>query len=143
MKVKKIIIIGFISTLLLMIVLLFLFQKTNMLENKMEQLDTISLTDWKNNYDNEKEFIIVDVRTPEEFEEGHIENSININFYESNFEDQINNLDKDKKYLIYCRSGARSSKTLELMKELNFNEVYDLQGGFINWNLAGYKITYN
>lgn len=126
-----------------MIVLLFLFQKTNMLENKMEQLDTISLTDWKNNYDNEKEFIIVDVRTPEEFEEGHIENSININFYESNFEDQINNLDKDKKYLIYCRSGARSSKTLELMKELNFNEVYDLQGGFINWNLAGYKITYN
>ncbi len=126
-----------------MIVLFFLFQTTNTQENTMKQLDTISLTDWKNKYDNQDDFIIIDVRTPDEFEEGHIENSININFYESNFEDQINNLDKGKKYLIYCRSGARSSKTLEVMRELNFNEVYDLQGGFISWNLAGYEITTN
>lgn len=143
MKFKKRIIVGFIIAFLLTIVFFSLFLTLNQEQNKMKNLNTVPLSEWKSLYDNDKSFVIIDVRTPNEFEEGYIENAININFYDSNFKEQLNKLDKNKKYLIYCRSGARSSKTLEMMKELNFNEVYDLQGGFLSWSSAKYKIINN
>jgi rhodanese-related sulfurtransferase len=122
----------------LVTILLFLFLN-NSNQNKMELL-TIPLNEWKNIYDNNGNSIVIDVRTPEEFNEGHIKNAININFYDTNFKNQLNNLDKDKKYLIYCRSGARSSKTLDIMRNLEFNEVYDLERGIIVWNNANYNL---
>lgn len=105
----------------------------------MNELKTVSLSEWKTIYENNKdnqEYIILDVRTPEEYNTDKIEDSININFYDPNFKEQLNQLDKNKKYLIYCRSGSRSSKTLSLMKELKFVTVYDLDGGIIAWNDA-------
>jgi rhodanese-related sulfurtransferase len=123
----------------LLIIFLFLFL-SNSNQKSMETLDTISIDDWKNAYDNNKDYVVLDVRTPEEFNEGHIGNAININFYDTNFKEQINNLDKTKTYLIYCRSGARSSKALNLMTGLQFIKVYELGGGIIAWNNAGYKL---
>ncbi len=76
-----------------------------------------------------KNYIILDVRTPEEFQEQHLKNAINIDFYDSNFEQQLQKLDKNKRYVIYCRSGARSAIVLKWMKKLGFKEVYNIVNG--------------
>ena len=86
----------------------------------------------QNNRDN-PDFVIIDVRTPEEFTDGHIENAININFRSEIFRDKIDNLDKNKTYLIYCRSGRRSADALDIMRELNFREIYHMSGGILEW----------
>lgn len=78
-------------------------------------------------------FAILDVRTPKEFRSVHIENAININYYAETFQDDLNELDKTKTYLIYCRSGARSGRTLDLMKILKFKTVYNMTGGMLQW----------
>ena len=82
---------------------------------------------------NNPDFVIIDVRTPEEFAEGHVENAININFRDENFRDEINKLDKNKTYLIYCRSGRRSADALSIMEELNFMKIYHMSGGILEW----------
>lgn len=73
--------------------------------------------------------VLVDVRTPAEFEEGHIKDAINIDFENSNFEQEIQKLDISKTYFIYCRSGNRSGQAMGIMKRNNLQNVYDLQGG--------------
>ncbi len=87
----------------------------------------------QNNQDN-PDFVIIDVRTPEEFGAGHIENAVNIDFYSEAFRDMLNALDKNKTYLIYCRSGGRSGNALNIMAELDFTEVYNMSGGIIAWD---------
>ena len=82
---------------------------------------------------NNPDFVIIDVRTPQEFTEGHIESATNIDFYAETFRNTLNNLDKNKTYLIYCRSGGRSGSTLDIMAELNFKEVYNVLGGILSW----------
>jgi rhodanese-related sulfurtransferase len=79
---------------------------------------------------------ILDVRTPEELSEGKIEGSININFYDRNFRDQVAKLDKAVPVYVYCRSGARSQQAMEIMRELGFTVVYELKGGYMNYNKA-------
>jgi rhodanese-related sulfurtransferase len=86
---------------------------------------------------NNPDFIIIDVRTRQELTDGHIENVINIDFYSETFRDELNNLDKNKKYLIYCRSGNRSGSALDIMAELNFEEVYNILGGILSWEAEG------
>ncbi len=92
------------------------------------------------NQDN-PDFVIIDVRTPEEFAEEHIENAINLDYYSKTFRDELNKLDKNKKYLIYCRSGNRSGKALDIMAELNFREVYNILDGIIAWKAEGLPTT--
>ena len=86
-------------------------------------------------------FIIIDVRTPEEFAEGYIEGAINIDFQSENFRGQIDKLNRDNKYLIYCRSGNRSRGALEIMVEMDFKEVYHLSAGIVKWVDEGYPIA--
>ena len=92
------------------------------------------------NKDN-SDFIILDIRTLEEYESGHLENSIRIDFYSDDFEEQLDKLDKNKTYLIYCRSGNRSSKALNIMHELGFKEVYHISGGINEWTEEGFPIV--
>jgi rhodanese-related sulfurtransferase len=87
------------------------------------------------------DFVILDVRTPEEYEAGHLENTINIDFYGDDFEKELDALDRDRVYLEYCRSGGRSRSTLEKMKRLNFREVYNMDGGFMTWERKGYPFV--
>jgi rhodanese-related sulfurtransferase len=87
------------------------------------------------------DFIIIDVRTPEEFEDGHIKNAVNIDFRSENFRSQISDMDRLKKYLIYCRSGNRSRGALDIMTELGFKEVYHLTVGIIGWLEDGLPIA--
>jgi rhodanese-related sulfurtransferase len=77
---------------------------------------------------------LVDVRTPEEFNEGKIENAQNIDFYANDFKSKIEALDKSKPVFIYCRSGGRSAKAANIFKEAGFKEIYDLQGGYMNYS---------
>jgi rhodanese-related sulfurtransferase len=78
-------------------------------------------------------FIILDVRTPGEFQSGHVNDAINIDFYSKTFRDKLNKLNKDNIYLIYCRSGNRSNKTLDMMKSLRFTHAYNMVGGITRW----------
>ena len=87
---------------------------------------------------NNPDFIIVDVRTPAEFIDGHIEDALNVDFNSGSFESEISKLDRAKKYLIHCRSGVRSRGALDIMVELNFREVYHLYEGIIGWDKEGY-----
>ena len=89
---------------------------------------------------NNPDFEIIDVRTTEEFAEGYIENASMMDFYSETFQNELGKLDKDKTYLIYCRSGNRSGKTLDVMYELNFREVYNMLGGITRWTSEGLPI---
>lgn len=78
-------------------------------------------------------FVILDVRTPGEYNPQHLEGAINRNFYDSDFDAQLDALDKNKMYLIHCKSGGRSGVTLGKMETLNFAQVYDMLGGMNQW----------
>ena len=84
-------------------------------------------------HENDTNLVILDVRTLEEFSEEHIEGAKNIDFYSPDFENQLNKLDKEKKYLIYCASGGRGTKAMKKMENLGFMEVYNIEGGFMLW----------
>jgi len=84
-------------------------------------------------HNSDADFVILDVRTPAEFGQGHIKNAINIDFYANTFRSQLEKLDKQKMYLVYCRSGNRSGKTLPLLKQLDFQHAYNMQGGIGQW----------
>lgn len=86
------------------------------------------------------DFVLLDVRTPEEFTEVKIAGSENIDFYETAFADNIANLDRDVSYVVYCRSGNRSGQTLELMRQLGFTDVTDVSGGIVAWHEAGLPV---
>ncbi|MDX2174581.1 MAG: thioredoxin domain-containing protein [Bacteroidota bacterium] len=79
---------------------------------------------------------LIDVRTPEEFSEGHLKGAVNFNINADDFETEIAKLDKHKPVLVYCLSGGRSSSAAEVMGENGFMEVYNLQGGIMKWNAA-------
>ena len=83
---------------------------------------------------------LVDVRTPEEFKEGYINNAENIDFFSPTFSEDIKKLDKNKPILVYCRSGRRSAKCTKILLEAGFVEVYNLQGGILKWKQEGFKI---
>jgi len=86
------------------------------------------------------EYMIVDIRTPEEFQAGHVKGAINVDFYSPDFKSKVAKLNRNKKYLYYCRSGHRSGQASALAKELGFNVAYELKGGINAWQEAGYKI---
>ena len=89
---------------------------------------------WKSQLDSDNDYILIDVRTAEEFEELRIPGSINIDFYNpSNFIEQLQKLDKNRSYYVYCRTGSRSANTCELMKEMGFTNSYNLMGGITEW----------
>lgn len=76
---------------------------------------------------------LVDVRTPQEFEEIHIANSQNIDFKSPTFDEDISKLDKKKPVILYCKSGNRSAKCAKKMKAAGFEKIYDLEGGISKW----------
>jgi rhodanese-related sulfurtransferase len=87
------------------------------------------------------DFVILDVRTPSEFSSGHIARATNIDFYAPDFKDQVNKLDHNKRYLVYCRTGARSAQATQIMLELGFKNLWNLTGGIVQWTTDGYQTT--
>ncbi|TDU40487.1 rhodanese-related sulfurtransferase [Gelidibacter sediminis] len=101
--------------------------------NATAQSEVLTATEFKTAI-SKKKVQLVDVRTPDEYAEGHIENAVNIDYYRDDFSSAFNNLDKDKPIYIYCRSGNRSGKAAIILSDLGFKEIYDLKGGFSNYN---------
>lgn len=79
---------------------------------------------------------VVDVRTPEEFDNGHLPKAKNINWNGNNFETKIGGLDKAKPVFVYCLSGGRSGSAAKKMRGMGFREVYELDGGILKWRGA-------
>jgi rhodanese-related sulfurtransferase len=90
---------------------------------------------------NNTNFVIIDVRTPEEYAAGHIDNATLIDFYAENFKTEIGKLDRAKTYFLYCRSGNRSGQAQDIMKEMGFISVYNMTGGITDWQAAGYGVV--
>ena len=87
------------------------------------------------------DLVILDVRTAEEFQEGHLEGAVMLDFYRDDFADELAKLDPDVPYVLYCRSGNRSGQTLAIMDSLGFTEVTEVDGGVINWQTAGLPLV--
>lgn len=81
-----------------------------------------------------KEIQLVDVRTASEFNNGHIDNALNIDVNSADFNTETQQLDKSKPVYIYCQSGKRSSNAAKKMESLGFTKIYDLRGGIVSWN---------
>lgn len=77
---------------------------------------------------------LVDVRTPEEYNQGHIKNAQLINYFSKDFKKQVQQLNKNKPVYVYCKSGRRSTKAANILHELGFTKIYNLDGGYLNWS---------
>lgn len=80
---------------------------------------------------------VIDVRTPEEYADGHLANAALIDFNAPSFADEIATLDPDQEYLVYCRSGNRSAQAVAMLREIGVDRVYELDGGIAAWSAAG------
>lgn len=80
-----------------------------------------------------KGITLIDVRTPEEYKEGHIKNAVNINIYDDDFITKTVAFDKSKPIYVYCKKGGRSAKAAQKLKEAGFQKIYDLDGGISQW----------
>ncbi|MFZ2285319.1 MAG: rhodanese-like domain-containing protein [Lutibacter sp.] len=88
-----------------------------------------------------KDGILLDVRTLYEFENGHIKDAEQLNYYSFSFKENLLLLPKDKPIYLYCRTGYRSGKTAEILKANGYRNVYDLQYGLKDWELKGFPIS--
>ena len=79
------------------------------------------------------DLVLLDVRSNSEHSSGHIEGSIHVNFISPDFKNELTKLDKDKKYIVYCLSGGRSEIAVKIMKDLNFKEAHNIEGGLSEW----------
>ncbi len=90
--------------------------------------------------DREKAVKIIDVRTPEEFATGHLQKAKNLDIYSPNFKEQLNPMDRDGIYGLYCRSGKRSQEAMAVMSEMGFSNIFELKDGIISWVNSDKKI---
>ncbi|WP_052444134.1 rhodanese-like domain-containing protein [Flammeovirga sp. OC4] len=84
--------------------------------------------------------IVIDVRTPSEFNAGTMEGAININVLEDSFEGKVKDFDKDATVMVFCKLGGRSARAKQKLVELGFTKVVDLEGGITDWKKAGGKV---
>ena len=115
--------------LLLFFVLIFSISCGNKNTLIYEKIDILKLDQILN----DKDIIILDVRTLEEINSGYIPNSTFIDYYDENFESKINLIDRSKKIYTLCKSGGRSVKAAEILSQKGFQKVYNLDGGFMRW----------
>ncbi|MEM8527941.1 MAG: rhodanese-like domain-containing protein [Bacteroidota bacterium] len=98
-------------------------------------LKNLEPTTFKSLMETEPNAVLIDVRTPQEFGRSHFEGAINISYFAEDLCDRLETLDKDKTYLVYCRSGRRSIRVGTLMRNSGFDtqKVYNLDGGLVAW----------
>ena len=91
----------------------------------------------------DSDYILVDVRTAEEYESGHIQDAVNFDFYSESFQNDILTLDKSSSIILYCRTQNRSTKTANYLKENGYKEITVLEGGITSWVKNGNDLVYN
>jgi len=120
--------------LLLIVLLPFLFLRCN---GQPKKFESIAPTVFSEKIKTTEKPQILDVRTPKEFEEQHIDNAVNLNWNSDDFISKANLFDKTKSVFVYCLSGGRSKQAAAKLEELGFTSIYELQGGIMKWNAAG------
>ena len=93
----------------------------------------LSFTDFNNSLKNDSNYIIVDVRTPKEYRNGHMKNAVNVSYFGTIFTDSIKTLDRKKTIYMYCQTQHRSPLASKKMRKLGFVKIIDLTGGFMKW----------
>lgn len=88
-----------------------------------------------------EDLVVLDVRTAEEYAEGHIDGAVQLDFYSPDFAEQLAQLDPTVPYVVYCRSGNRSGQTVPIMEELGFTSVADVDGGIVAWQNSGLPVV--
>jgi thioredoxin len=101
-----------------------------------QNFKSVNVETFKTTLENTNDVQLIDVRTEDEFNGGHIKNAKNISIASENWNSSIGNLDKTKPVLVYCLSGGRSKKAATELKELGFKEVIELDGGYLAWSKA-------
>ena len=103
--------------------------------------EVLSVSDFEKKIEESENAVLIDVRTDPEVAKGILPGAIQIDYKSSSFRNELNSLDKSKTYFVYCAVGGRSGRTLNLMKELGFNTVYDLAGGMTAWKKSGKEVV--
>ncbi len=134
MKISKIVLTLFIATV---------FISCNCQQKQENQTTTIEIISVAQLEKAADSIQLVDVRTPEEYAEGHIKHAKNINVFDDNFIALMSELDKEKPVYVYCRKGGRSAKASAKLQEAGFTKIYDLDGGFSEWKSEGKAISKN
>ncbi len=102
--------------------------------NFISESDFIELQD--------SDYTLIDVRTQDEFDLGHIDSAINLDFYSDSFQNDILSLSKNETIVLYCRTNNRSSKTATILKENGYREILVIRGGITEWVKKGNDINY-
>jgi len=87
------------------------------------------------------EFVVLDVRTPKEYRDGHLEGAVMIDYRSNGFREKLETLDRGKTYLVYCRTGRRSGSAISMMEEMGFTRIYHLSDGIKVWKEKGFPTT--
>lgn len=115
------------------------FFSCNAFVNKKEVIP-ISVEKVNEIMEKNKDYIILDVRTQQEYDSGYLKNSLLIPVDE--LEERINEVPKGKPIIVYCRSGNRSARAADILINNGFSPVYDMQGGILEWIEKGYPVEY-
>jgi len=87
------------------------------------------------------EIVVLDVRTPVEFKQGHIKSAVNLNYYDAEYKKLLGKLGRAKTYLVHCKSGRRSGLSIPILKSLGFNNIVHMDHGFDSWRRAGLDVS--
>lgn len=86
-------------------------------------------------------FVLIDIRTPNEYRDGHIEGSVNMSLHSESFEADVRKLDKGKTYMMYCRTGRRTAIAIDIMEKAGFTKVYLIAGDILGWKSEGLPLV--
>lgn len=94
----------------------------------------LSQQEWTDQLENDQNAIVIDVRTDDEYNDGMIPGALNLDIYKGQgFIYRLDELDKTKNFYVYCKAGSRSEQACSIMKQLGFDNTFNLQGGFMQW----------
>ena len=127
------------KSIMLCALLIFISVGSCKKESKKGEVKVVSVEEMQSLLEME-DIQLVDVRTPEEYEEGYIEKFQNIDFLSPTFDEDITKLDKNKPVILYCKSGGRSASCAQKMLDAGFVKIYDLEGGISKWQHEGLEV---
>jgi rhodanese-related sulfurtransferase len=114
--------------------------------NAEEAVPVINVTSARDMVSSNDDAIIIDVRTPIEFQMSHVTGAVNVDVQDETFWDNAAELDKNKTYIVHCTKnpeGGRSSRALTTLQSLGFKNLYSMEGGYIAWQEAELPLTEN
>lgn len=106
----------------------------------LAQTESLSPKNFKERMEKTENAVVLDVRTPEEFSEGHLKAAVNANVQDDDFDSKIDGLDRNETYFVYCKAGVRSARAIEKMKAKGFKKLVGLEGGIDEWKEEGLAV---